>query len=389
MGRPIRILHVRVDGVFGGVERLILDYLRLLDRERFDSVVAPLMNEALLAEGAKELGIPVEFVPMRSRFDRSAAQRLEHIIRERDIDLAIAYGIRADCTVSRAARNAGIPWISDVQTLIYYDYANPIQGRLFYHLDRWFLRSADAIKLCAGYIKTPLSSGVLKLRNLVILPNAVTLPDADEGGDVTRLREALGLSERSPVILCAARLMQHYKGQNYLIQAVPGLLEKFPDLVVLLAGTGCDERRLQALAERLGVSDRVRFIGFRDDVPDLLRLTSVYVCPSTHEGLPFSILEAISRKVPVVATSVGGIPELLAEWSPENLIPSRQPNLLAQAITRVLSNPSEAKQTACRGFEWLRSRFNWDVVMPRFERLIESIVARQEIPKDIDCRAKE
>ncbi|HNT35599.1 MAG TPA: glycosyltransferase, partial [bacterium] len=215
MTNPIRILHVRVDGVFGGVERLILDYFRLLNRQKFISILAPMVNRALLAQGAAALGIAVEFVPMRSRFDSSASRRLEEIIRERKIDLVMAYGIRADLTVSQATQRTGTPWISNVQNLIYNDYSNPVQGRIFYYLDRWILRKADAVTLCARYIKPPLSKGLFKLHNLVHVPNGISFSDPDPKSDSDRLRESIGLSENAQVILCAGRL-EHVKGQRLL-----------------------------------------------------------------------------------------------------------------------------------------------------------------------------
>jgi len=368
MSQRIRILHVRVDLVFGGTEKVILEHLTRIDPNRFDTTLVCLKVEGPLTRKARELGIPVEVIEMSSRFDLSASRRLSEIARERHIDLIVTYGVRADLIGSKAARNLKKPWISRVPNLMYNDYSNPIQGQLFYWLDRWLLRKADAVILCAKFPEEKLRRGLFALKDLVYIPNGIDLEETDVGEDISGLKQSLGLSEKERIILCAGRL-ESIKGQRYLIEAMPWILKDHPDAVLLLAGEGSLQRSLERAVDEMGITSSVKFLGFREDVSRLMRLASVYVSPSLHEGMPLAVMEAVALGIPVVATRVGGQPEILSQWGDALLVRSRDPGELGEKISAVLNDLPRYGEIAVKGREWLRENYSWDRAIAQLEAL--------------------
>ena len=151
-----------------------------------------------------------------------------------------------------------------------------------------------------------------------------------------------------------------HKAQEVLVRATRLLVRSHPDAVVLLVGDGECRARVEEEATSLGLAgDRVRFLGFREDVPAILHALDVFVMCSTMEGLCTSILDALAARRPVVASRVGGIPEIL-EGGNGLLVPPSDPQALAGAIGTVLDDVEEARAMADRGRRTVEERFSVD-----------------------------
>ena len=166
------------------------------------------------------------------------------------------------------------------------------------------------------------------------------------------VRAALGLGLETPVLLLAARFTAQ-KNHAALIGALPRLLDRRTDLVLLLAGTGPLEAALRTSAAEAGVAHAVRFLGRREDVPDLLAAADLMVLPSRFEGLPLALIEAAAAGVPVVATAVGGSDEIVLDGVSGRLVPPGDTVELAEAIDAILDDPAVAADYAAAG----RDRF--------------------------------
>jgi glycosyltransferase involved in cell wall biosynthesis len=165
-------------------------------------------------------------------------------------------------------------------------------------------------------------------------------------------REALGLDQEQPVVMTIGRL-NVMKGHVHLLDAVPGLLERFPDVAVVVAGRGHLQEQLQAQADALGVSGAVRLLGQRSDARMLLDAADVFVLPSRHEGMPLVLLEAMDAGLPVVATRVIGSAEVVAEGETGLLVRPRDPAALGQALATLLADPALRERFGLAG----RQRF--------------------------------
>ena len=172
-------------------------------------------------------------------------------------------------------------------------------------------------------------------------------PTRGRSGDRERGRKSLGLASDAIALLCVATLTDH-KGHTYLMRAMPAVLEKFPRVQLLLAGDGDLRGALEAEAKALRIAESVRFLGYRTDVPDLLKAADLFVMPSHMEGLCTSLIDVIFARAPIVACEAGGIPEILRQHPMDGapvgrLVAPRNPTALAEGIVDCLQNPTDLR----------------------------------------------
>lgn len=170
-------------------------------------------------------------------------------------------------------------------------------------------------------------------------------PARVRSGDRRRGRESLALADDERLLLCVATLAEH-KGHRFLLDSLPAVVKKYSKLVVALAGDGELRETLAEQAEQLGVASHVRFLGYRNDVPDLIHAADVFVLPSYMEGLCSTLIDVMLAGRTIVTTTAGGIPDLTGSDVPDAAtvawtVPPRDPETLASAILRALSSPDE------------------------------------------------
>lgn len=211
------------------------------------------------------------------------------------------------------------------------------------------------------------------------IPNGIDLePPPEDAGK--RIRRELGLAADQPVIGTVATLRAQ-KALDVLIEAALMLREEFADLAILVAGgadpTAAEEAaRLKAMAKRLGAGETVRFLGPRDDVPSLLAALDVAVISSDYEGSPLSVMEYMEAALPVVATRVGGVPDIVVDGETGFLVPPRDPAAITDAVRRLLAEPDLARRMGEAGRRRRRAEFDLSATVRRVEQLYEDLYAR-------------
>jgi glycosyltransferase involved in cell wall biosynthesis len=166
----------------------------------------------------------------------------------------------------------------------------------------------------------------------------------------------------APIVLDVAAFGWH-KAQEVLVAATPKILAALPEARVFLVGEGECEGKVRAEVERLGLQSRILFTGFRTDVPSLLAGAHVFVMCSVLEGLCTSLLDALALRIPAVGSAVGGIPEVLVDGVTGLTVPPRDPDALAAAVVRVLTDPALAKRLAEAGRRHVEAKFTNDAMV--------------------------
>ena len=190
------------------------------------------------------------------------------------------------------------------------------------------------------------------------------------------LLEKFAGSSGQPIILTVARLVKQ-KGISYLLKAA----NLVPEAIFLLVGDGPDRSILEAQAEALGLKERVRFLGHREDIPELLSICDLFVLPSLFEGLPLSILEAMAAGKPVVASAIGGVKEIITNGTTGVLVPPQDPYALAVAIRKILADQSFAKNIAAAGQERVGRFFSINTMVKGVLEIYKrSLSSRQKGP---------
>jgi glycosyltransferase involved in cell wall biosynthesis len=199
----------------------------------------------------------------------------------------------------------------------------------------------------AEKLRRELSVPLDKIR---VVPNGVplTMPPVGNGTRAVsprrRLRAALGIHDAAPLVLIPGRL-ERQKGHCYALEAARSL----PGVIFLLAGEGTERAPLEAQASRLGVGDRIRFLGHRQDLPDLLVACDIVCLPSLFEGLPLALLEAMVAGKPIVSTAIPGVDEAVVDGETGLLVPPADPHALESAIRRLMVDPNLAQNLGVAG----------------------------------------
>lgn len=342
----LRILYLSAPTALAGAERVILNYLQHHDSSNIAVYVASLLNGQRLqnpfTQAVESMGITLERVPIgNTRFVWQVAQVVK-VIKRHGIDILHTHGYRSDITGIIAAKIAGIPIISTVHGW------TPVSLKLraYEVLGRLCLKSFTKILCVSKPLFTELSKTNSRPRKVVCLPNAVTVTDIQEE-DRVAARRRLGIPDDTFMLVTVGRLSME-KGFDVLLDAFSRLEIGEKSVQLVFVGDGPLRRELEEYAKQIGIGDRVRFAGFVVDVDHYYAVADLFVMSSHTEGSPMALMEAMACGLPVVATAVGGIPDIVQNGINGCLVPPAEPDALRIAIENVLKEPASA---LCMGEE--------------------------------------
>jgi glycosyltransferase involved in cell wall biosynthesis len=316
-----------------------------LDRARYASAFV-VTREGRFADEIRRRGFPVTVIDLSHLVSARALLALARHFRRARPDLVHTAGARASFYGRLAARLAGVPAvISSVHTSIAdYEVAG-WRRRLYLGLDRATARIAGRIIATSEAMAADLVA-----RHQAPRARVVTIPNRPDPRDLvaTKPREAvrheLGAGAAETLVGVVARLTEQ-KGVADFLDAAARLADR-PGWRAAIVGDGPERGDLDVRARRLGLGERCRFVGTRTDLGDLLAAFDLLVVPSRSEGLPYLVLEAMVAGTPLVATAVGGIPEVVVDGVHGVLVPPRDPARLAAAMARCLDDPGHARALA-------------------------------------------
>jgi glycosyltransferase involved in cell wall biosynthesis len=208
--------------------------------------------------------------------------------------------------------------------------------------------------------------------DVVFVPNGI---DSVPEGDGARIRAELGVASDAPLIGAVA-VLRPQKALDSLVRAAAELAPEHPALRVVVAGEGPEREPLESLIGELGLESTVTLLGQRGDVPDLLAALDVAVVSSAFEGTPLSVLEYMDAGLPVVATRVGGIPDLIQHGRHGLLVEPGDPGALAAAIGTLVRNPEHARELGAEGRRRRRAEFSIDRTVRMLERIYLDLAGR-------------
>lgn len=382
----IRILHLIETLGRGGAEGLLYTNLSKFNRGRFDSIVCHLYDRDLnWRQPILELGYPIYSLGMTSLADGVRGfLRLRSLLKREPMDLIHTHLYGANLLGRSVGALMGIPVISSIHSVEFvpglsraYAGISSTKLQILHLLDRLSRWVADPEFLAVSRYAQESAVQYLAIRpdRIRVIYNAVD-PGMFKptGDDSSHLRSNLGIVAHAPVVLCVSRFHPE-KGIRYLIEAVPSLAKRFPDVCVLSVGGGAPKaiNAHRALAERLGVASRIRFLGTQADVRPYLQLCDVCALPSLTEGLALSLVEAMATERACVATRVAAIPEVVAEGRSGLLVEPADPPALAEAIASLLEDHDLRAKMGAEGRRIVLERFNINRNIHQLEALYEQV----------------
>jgi glycosyltransferase involved in cell wall biosynthesis len=350
-----RVVHYVDSDVFGGVERVALSLVTGLAREGWRPTLYLHSHEGMdrLVQPAAAAGVACRVVPRPSSaadvvgFARFARRLLADKPNVFHAHLGWPLACRLGLLAARAAR---VPLVVATAHLHV-----PLAGVRMAGAKQWLQRSSiDQYMAVSREVESRLNGelGVTR-RKIRVVYNGIAPPPPESARHASLRAELLdGHTERS-LILTAARLHPQ-KGHEFLLRAAAAL----PNCVFALAGQGPDWQRLSGMASQLGLSDRVRFLGHRDDVRDLMACCDLFVLPSFYEGLPLVALEAMAAGKAVIASAVGGTDEAVQDGVTGLLVPAGDADALASAILSLLEQPDRALRMGVAGRTLVERQFS-------------------------------
>lgn len=329
----------------GGAERLLVKLVQNIPRDKYDVTVVCLSREGVWAREVMDSGIRGICLNKKTGFDLLILPRLIGLFRRERPDIVNTYLWTADLWGRLAAVIAGVKHIIVTEQ-------NVDLWKKWYHviIDKILFRWTEKV-ICVSHevVKFYHDSFDVPKHKLVMIPNAIDVMLFDRECAPTGLRAVLGIGENEFVFVCAARLHPQ-KRHEVLIDAVNKMRERgTSSFRLLLVGEGERRQELDSLVQREGLQEVVHFLGLRQDIPDILLQVNGFVLSSDYEGLSLAILEAMAARLPVVATSVGGNPQIIQDGINGYLVPPRDSSALADAMGRLVEDRNRARLMGCRG----------------------------------------
>jgi glycosyltransferase involved in cell wall biosynthesis len=366
--RRLRVLTLLDTLRPGGAERLAVTVVARLDRSRFEPFVcvSRRLDWSPLGEILEEAGVPVVTLNRTNRGAVWSWAPLVATLRRRRIDLLHAHMFGSNVWGAILGRAAGVP------VVVAHEHGSPERSRLRAAVDRELVaRAADVLVAVSESDRRRLIEveGVPSSK-VRFIPNGIPplpAPRAD-------LRKGLGIPEGAPVI-GALTVLRPEKALDVLVEATALLGTQFPDLRVLIAGTGPEEERLRRLVAERGLERTVLLVGFRPHVADVLAALDVVIHASDREGSPLAVLESMAAGKAIVATRVGGIPALLEDEEHALLVPPRDAPVLAAAVARVLRDETLRQRLGRNARERQRREFDIQATVTELEDLYEQLFA--------------
>lgn len=368
----IRILNIISDTNIGGAGRVILNYLRYADRNKFETLVA-IPRGSLLKPLLEEAEVTVYEVDGMAdcSYASQDVKALQALIRRVKPDLVHTHGALSGRI---AAKRCHVPVVYSRHS------AFPVPAKLKYPPGRWVNKLlnehyADHIIAVSPATRDNLTEGGISPKKITVVMNGVAPVSPIPDGEKAALRRSLGLEPDVFTFGILARI-EDYKGHLYLVYAAKLLKDRgYSNFRILVAGTGAFEEEVTRAVTEMGVEDVVQMLGFRSDAAALLNILDVQLNASYGtEATSMALLEGMSLGLPTIASDYGGNPFVITSGQNGLLFPSKDSAALADAMAELMDHPEEVAIMREKALETYQSRFTGEVFARNTEQIYENVL---------------
>lgn len=363
--KAINILQFTSSSQIGGVETVLIDVLKHINKNLFNVFVCSLRHDGDLLEKIEHLAVNTKHLNLRNFLDFTVLLKLYKFLKENRIQLMQTHGLTANVVGRIVGKLAKGPKIIstihgiDLWRKCYHTYLDRLTGVF---VDRFLSVSEEGREVFSIREKFP-------RKKIVTIHNGINLNRFNKASfNSLKLRYKLGFHENDIIIGEVANIRK-MKGHRDVIEVIPSIVKHCPNAKFLFVGRDDSNGEIPQLAVDKGIGEYVIFLGYCENIPELLSIFDIFILPSHSEGLPVSILEAMAMELPVIATNVGGIPEIVVDGETGILIEPNKPDELANALLDLLNNPKRRYYFGKSGRKRVEDKFNINRMISNIENL--------------------
>lgn len=321
----------------GGAQKLLVTMAEVLQKRDETLTIISLGNrDAPLQHQLQNMGVPILNLRGRNKIlDPKRLWQMTRFLERGQFDVVHTHLTQATVLGTLAARLAGVPVVSSLHNVRRRYDSHSLKNLI----ENMILRYGSHRVVAVGYVVEEVYRKQLRGKRIEVIPNGVPAIPALPAAARTAIRTELVGDPNRPLLIAVGRLMPQ-KGYPHLLTALAMLRQTYPAVALVIAGEGRLEKELAQQIDACELSAHVFLLGRRDDVPDLLAASDIYISASLYEGLPVATLEAMAAGLPVVATRVGDVPHIVTHQA-GIVVPPEDPVALAQAVTELLDSPTK------------------------------------------------
>ena len=366
MNKPMNIMHVVLSLRCGGLEKLVVDLAAETVKHGHNVRICSLESAGDLSEYARKRGIQVSSMNKKNSLDLTIIWKLFRLIKSEKVDVLNTHNIGPLIYGSLAGKLVGVPAIvstrhgsGDMRRL----------NRIFWALNDRIIPVSNDTK------KTLLANNDIRGTNIRVIYNGVDVGNLSLKESKECFKKKLNIDQKFRIIGTVGRLA-HVKDYKTLLEAFRLAINDKKDVKLVFVGDGEEKESLEGYSRTLGISDNTIFMGFRQDVADIVSSFDIFLLSSLTEGISVALLEAMSLSVPAIVTDVGGNPEVVVDSETGILVPPKDPQKMAEAIRRILKNPDMAKKMGQAGRKRVEEKFSLDRMAREYEAIYEECLSK-------------
>jgi sugar transferase (PEP-CTERM/EpsH1 system associated) len=368
MNNEVNIMHIVFSLECGGLEKIAIELSAKLNSGVFNSCICCIDTFGELSDEAMKRGVEVILIKRKPGKDITLPFRLARLIKKKRIDLVHTHNMGPLFYGTLAGKLAGVPVIMNTR------HGREKKRRNSYI---WNMNAA-VIAISEDAKKEMLKWNRIDTKKMKVIYNGIDIGRYSNRQNGSEVKNELNIKPSTLVVGTVARLCPE-KDQFTLIGAFSKVVNKIDTAKLIFVGDGILREELNSHAEKLGISHKVMFLGFRNDIYNILPAFDVFALSSFTEGVSLTLLEAMAMERPIVATNVGGNPEVVVDGVTGFLVPPKESQKMADAIVKLLHNPELAQKMGEAGRRRVEEKFSLERMVKEYKDLYEECLAKKGI----------
>lgn len=368
--KKIRILQAIRQGKIGGGESHVIELVERLDPLMFESIVLS-FTKGPMVDYMNAIGVKTYVIETEKPFDFGKWGEVKKLIEKEKIDIVHAHGTRANSNTFYSARKLGVPIVYTVHGWSFHPDQNLLVNKLRIWSEQYLVSQSD-LTLCVSDNNLMDANHRFKLKRAKVIKLGINTKKFDPNLTYPNLRKELGINDDAILVGYIVRMTKQ-KDPFTLVRAI-ALIPNDINLKFVFVGDGDLKQEVMSLSKQLKIFDRITFLDFRQDVPNVLNAIDIYCLPSLWEGLPLGMLEAMAMKKVIVATAIDGTKEVIKNKINGIVIPIESPKLLAEALLLAFSDKELRESMGENASQTIKDDFNIEKMVINIQNEYKNLI---------------